>query len=89
LGVEGQIRSRSSLALKKQVFVLNSPGPIDCDYRQEVACILMNLSLNDVEINLHDRIAQMVFSRFESPEFNFVEAFEVTDRTGGFGSTGI
>ena len=35
-GYEGQIRSRSGLAAKKQIIVLNSPGTIDSDYRGEI-----------------------------------------------------
>ena len=31
-GYEAQIRSRSGLALKYKIFVLNSPGTIDEDY---------------------------------------------------------
>src|SRR5215467_3805097 len=35
-GVEGQIRSRSGLALHYGVTVLNSPGTLDADYRGEL-----------------------------------------------------
>jgi dUTP pyrophosphatase len=41
-GFEVQIRSRSGLALKHGVTVLNSPGTIDADYRGEIKVILMN-----------------------------------------------
>ena len=43
-GYEAQIRPRSGLAIKKGITVLNSPGPIDADYRGEVCIILVNLS---------------------------------------------
>ena len=39
---EIQIRSRSGLAAKNQVSVLNSPGTIDADYRGELKVILIN-----------------------------------------------
>lgn len=39
-GYEMQIRSRSGLALKDGIMVLNSPGTIDSDYRGEVCVIL-------------------------------------------------
>ena len=42
-GIEGQVRSRSGLAAKNSVFVLNSPGTIDSDYRGEIKIILFNL----------------------------------------------
>ena len=35
-GYEGQMRSRSGLAAKKGIQVLNSPGTIDSGYRDEV-----------------------------------------------------
>jgi deoxyuridine 5'-triphosphate nucleotidohydrolase len=41
-GVEGQIRSRSGLALHYGVMVLNSPGTLDSDYRGELHVILAN-----------------------------------------------
>ena len=34
---EAQVRSRSGLALKKGIIVLNSPGTIDADYRGAVS----------------------------------------------------
>jgi dUTP pyrophosphatase len=43
-GYEAQIRSRSGLAAKKGITVLNSPGTVDADYRGEVKVILVNLS---------------------------------------------
>ena len=42
IGIEGQVRSRSGLASKHGVFVLNSPGTIDPDYKGEVKVILFN-----------------------------------------------
>ena len=39
-GYEAQIRSRSGLALKEGIIVLNSPGTIDADYRGEISVIL-------------------------------------------------
>lgn len=91
-GYEAQIRSRSGFALKNQLFVLNSPGTIDSDYRDEVGCLLMNLGSKPVEIAKHTRIAQMVFAKVESVEFVQIE--ETADsqaqsqRVGGWGSTG-
>ena len=42
LGYEIQIRSRSGLAAQSSIFVLNSPGTIDSDYRGELKIILFN-----------------------------------------------
>ena len=41
-GWEAQIRSRSGLALKHGVIVLNAPGTIDADYRGEIGVVLFN-----------------------------------------------
>lgn len=39
-GYEGQVRSRSGLALKHGVRVVNSPGTLDSSYRGEIGVIL-------------------------------------------------
>jgi len=92
LGYEAQIRSRSGLALKKGVFVMNAPGTIDSDYRGEIGVILLNSSDEDFQINKGDRIAQMVFATIVVVDF--VDAGEdslsSTSRgSGGFGHTGV
>lgn len=90
VGYEAQVRPRSGLALKKGITVLNSPGTIDADYRGEVGVILLNTSSDAFEINIGDRIAQMVISKHERVRFNEVNELNDTDRgSGGFGSTGI
>ena len=66
-GTEAQIRSRSGLALKRGVFVLNSPGTIDEGYRGEVGIILCNLSDENFVVNVGDRIAQMVVKIYLEP----------------------
>jgi len=87
-GFEAQIRSRSGLALKNEVFVLNSPGTIDADYRGEVGVILMNLGDNDFKIKKDDRIAQMIISSLPSVILEEVAELAATPRgEGGFGST--
>ena len=90
LGVEAQVRSRSGLALKKGIAVLNAPGTVDADYRGEVGVILINLSTEDFPIKDGDRIAQLVLARHERESWQLVEELSSSDRgTGGFGSTGI
>lgn len=89
-GWEAQVRPRSGLAIKNGVTVLNSPGTIDADYRGEVGVVLINLSTEDFVVEDGDRIAQMVFARFEKGEFVEVEALDETERgAGGFGHTGV
>lgn len=86
---ECQVRSRSGLAAKHGVFVLNSPGTCDSDYRNEVGVILMNLGDTPFTVKKGDRVAQLVFSRISRAVFEKVSALSETDRKGGFGSTGV
>ncbi len=89
-GYECQVRSRSGLALKQGIFALNSPGTIDSDYRGEVKIILANFSKEPVEINHGDRIAQLVFAKHETAEFEISDELPESARgEGGFGSTGV
>lgn len=89
-GYEGQIRSRSGLALKNNLFVLNSPGTLDSDYRGEICIILANFGKNDFVVTDGMRLAQMVISKYEKVEIKEVSELSDTKRgTGGFGSTGI
>jgi dUTP pyrophosphatase len=88
-GTEAQIRPRSGLAFKKGITVLNSPGTIDADYRGEIGILLINLSETDVVIEKGERIAQMVFARYEQAVWDISDELGDTERgIGGFGSTG-
>ena len=86
---EVQIRPRSGLALKYGITMPNSPGTIDSDYRNEVGVILQNLGEEPFVINKGDRIAQMVLAKHSVANFIKVEKLDETERTGGFGSTGV
>jgi len=88
-GYEGEIRSRSGLAKNYGIFVLNSPGTIDSDYRGEVKVILMNLGNEPFKVNIGDRIAQLVIGPVTRVEVSEVEELSNTERNdGGFGHTG-
>ena len=88
-GVECQVRPRSGLALKHGVTLPNSPGTIDPDYRGEVKVIMQNLGPQPVTLGRGERIAQLVFARFESPDVILADGLTETERgVGGFGSTG-
>lgn len=89
-GFEGQVRSRSGLALKHAVTVLNAPGTIDADYRGEVKVILVNLGAEPFEITRGMRIAQLVFAPVVRATMQPAVSLDETVRgEGGFGSTGI
>lgn len=88
-GVECQVRPRSGLALEHGVTLPNSPGTIDPDYRGELRVIMQNLGSEAVTLERGERIAQLVFARFEAPEVTEVREVTTTERgEGGFGSTG-
>ena len=88
-GVECQVRPRSGLALKHGVTLPNSPGTIDPDYRGELRIVVQNLGSDPVCFERGERIAQLVFARFERPRLEEVARVQGgTRREGGFGSTG-
>ena len=72
-GYEGQIRARSGLALKHGITLANGIGTIDSDYRGEIGIILVNLSKKEYIVNKGDRIAQLVFIKYEKVEFEEVD----------------
>ena len=94
-GYEGQVRSRSGMAAKKGVQVLNSPGTIDSGYRDELKVILMNHGQWAYEIKKGDRIAQLVIKPvatawiFEIDKGTHIIETETENRGGGLGSTGV
>jgi dUTP diphosphatase len=88
-GTECQVRPRSGLALKHGVTLPNSPGTIDPDYRGELRIIMQNTGPEPVTLSRGERVAQLVFARFEALDVEEVEELSDTERgEGGFGSTG-
>ncbi len=88
-GVECQVRPRSGLALKHGITLPNSPGTIDPDYRGEVRIIMQNSGTKSVTLSRGERVAQLVFARFEALDVEEVDGLSDTERgVGGFGSTG-
>jgi dUTP pyrophosphatase len=90
-GYHIEVRSRSGLAVKRGVFVLNSPGTVDSDYTGEIGVILCNAGKEPWHIIVGDRIAQMVVIHHEVPSFTIVKKIQKdTERgSGGFGHTGV
>jgi dUTP pyrophosphatase len=88
-GFEGQVRSRSGLALRRGVFVLNGPGTIDSDYRGEVGVVLANFGGEPFTVRRGDRIAQLVIAAVSRAVWVEAGALEPSGRqAGGFGHTG-
>lgn len=89
-GYEGQIRARSGLAINHGITLANCIGTIDEDYTGMVKIALINLGNKPFFIEHGDRIAQIVFAKYEKVEFREVESLSETKRgEGGFNSTGI
>ena len=88
-GTAGLIYARSGLACKRGLAPANKVGVVDSDYRGEFMVALHNHSEVAAEIDVNERIAQLVVTPFLKVEFN--ETDELTDTVrgeGGFGSTG-
>ncbi len=84
------VASRSGLALKHQVAVLNAPGVVDADYHGEIGVILANFGNEPFEVQPGDRIAQLMFQPVVQVALRYVDEFSTQTERGanGFGSTG-
>lgn len=81
---------RSGLSYKTTMRIANTPGTIDCDYRDNVGILIDNLSDETIVIHAGDRIAQFILHpvhRFKGVVTNDVNQIG-ENRGGGFGSTG-
>lgn len=91
-GFEGQVRARSGLSIKNGLTMVNGVGTVDADYRGELKVPMINLGSEDFTVESGDRIAQIVFARYESVNFEPVDSVESLEKTkrgaGGFGHTG-
>jgi len=93
--MEITIRSRSGLAYKHGIAVLNGIGTIDSDYTGEIGVLLINHGQEPFTINHGDRIAQAVLTTVASKSvINLTQVESIDDnkserKSGGFGSTGI
>ena len=88
---EIQVRSRSGVALKRGLSVLNSPGTVDADYTGEIGVILYNSTPFLNQVDRGERIAQLVVAKVERPTIYKMGIDEIseTDRgSGSYGSTG-
>jgi dUTP pyrophosphatase len=89
-GYVALVHPRSGLAANHGITVLNAPGTVDAGYRGEILITLVNHSDEDFEIARGDRVAQIVFQKFESATFVQVSELPASHRgNAGFGSTGV
>ena len=88
-GHVGLVCSRSGLALKHSIAVLNAPGVIDSGYRGKIGAILHNFGMKKYEVHKGDRIAQLLIIPLSEVNLIQREIETTTDRgEGGFGSSG-
>jgi dUTP pyrophosphatase len=89
-GCAGLVLPRSGLAARHGIALVNAPGLIDSGYRGEVRVLLLNTDRTETfEVEVGDRIAQLLLVRYESEPAEEVESLDETPRgAGGFGSTG-
>jgi len=89
-GLAATILPRSGLGHKHGIVLGNLVGLIDSDYQGPLMVSLWNRSTKSYEINVGDRIAQLVIAPIVQTEFKIVEDFTTSDRgEGGFGHTGV
>ena len=83
------ILPRSGLGHKHGIVLGNLVGLIDSDYQGQLYVSCWNRSEKPFEINVGDRIAQLVFVPVAKAQWAIVEDFDTSDRAeGGFGHTG-
>lgn len=91
-GYVGMVCSRSGLAAKHAVCVLNAPGIVDPHYIGDVSVVLHNAGHWPFSVRTGDRIAQFMVMPLAGTRFEFAgklddQKLERGDK--GFGSSGI
>lgn len=81
--------SRSGHGFTYGVRLRNCVGVIDSDYRGELKVALKNDGDRPLNIEVGDRIAQVVLMPFYTIEASFGELDNTERGGGGFGSTGV
>ena len=83
----GLIKSRSGFSAKKGME--HGAGVIDSDYTGPIGVVLHNHSNEEIMLEKHTRIAQLLIMPVVTPAVEEVKEIKNTDRgSGGFGSTG-
>jgi dUTP pyrophosphatase len=86
-GTYGRIAPRSGLAAKNDIDV--GAGVIDRDFRGCLSVILFNHGDAPLEVNVGDRIAQLICEKCLYADVVEVDELDESERgAGGFGSTG-
>ena len=75
-GHYGRIAPRSGLAVKQGINVM--AGVIDTDYRGKVAVVLVNHGYDVFQVNVGDRIAQLILEKCSTPEVEEIDELSAT-----------
>jgi len=86
-GYVGYLFSRSSI-YKRSLYLSNSVGVIDSNFRNEIKVIFKRISFKEHGYEIGDRIAQLIIMPIPHIEFVESDTLSDTERSGGFGSTG-
>ncbi len=88
-GLAAVILPRSGLGHKHGIVLGNLVGLIDSDYQGQLFVSCWNRGSETFEVNVGERIAQLVFVPVVQASFEVVDEFEESHRgEGGFGHTG-
>ena len=69
---------------------ITSRGTIDSGYIGEIKAVLFNHSWKPIKIKKGQKITQLVLMPIITPELEWVDSLEDTERgSGGFGSSGL
>ena len=88
-GLHATVHMRSSVGAAG-LCLANGTGIIDNDYQGEIQLVLYNRNAGPYKVALGDRVAQLVFQKYEVPWLVKVDEFagQSVRGVGGFGSTG-
>ncbi|HOC12504.1 MAG TPA: dUTP diphosphatase [Propionicimonas sp.] len=84
------VHPRSGLAARSGLTIVNAPGTVDSGYRGEIrVCLLNTDAAAPVRLQRGDLIAQLVFQRVDTAQFELLDELPGSVRgSGGHGSTG-
>lgn len=86
-----RLHPRSGLSLKRGLVLANSEGIVDVDYQEQVYMLLTNISEIGQVLKKGERIAQAEVTCNEKIDFMVLakQPERHSERSGGFGSTGV
>jgi dUTP pyrophosphatase len=87
-GYYAHVSDRSGMALKKGAHCLGKI--IDPSFRGEIGVIIFNTDMYEpIKISVSDRIAQIIFKKYENVDFVLCDNLEDSERSHlGYGSSG-